>query len=589
MRFPDKERHQIFLEPEGLDAREIYVNGFSMSLPRDVQAELVHALPGLEDAVMLRPGYAVEYDFIQPTELTRGSRRSASPVCFSPGRSTARPATRRRRRRDWSRASTRRIARVGASAAFELRRDEAYIGILVDDLITKGCLEPYRMFTSRAEHRLLLRIDNADLRLTPRGRAAGLVDDERWERFCERKARFERNCGTLDETLVRAPSGDRVPASQLLRQPEVRSRDLIAERRSAALRASIRHRGARYRQRRDDGQVRGLLRRQESEIERRAEGRAAADSRGLPVRPRSRPVARGRPAAVAGPAGHARPGAADSRRNAGGRRGSSARTSDACSPDTVVTARRVTSREFSASACSRRARKRSSVRRLTDEVRRRQLETYFRLLAQWNRKINLTALPLAAVRPTRRSTGCSSSRSLAAEHRRRRSSHAGSISVRRRLPRDSAEDRCVQRLALTMVESKTRKAAFCAKRSGRWACRTPTVENMRVRGACARPAPAGCDLVDGSCRPAGSTRRCLTSPARLLQAWRTSCCCFSRPTQPRPITADLRAVETRPAVGTASSRQASSASSVNAVVFHVEQSRLTAAADPASVSYARSA
>jgi len=125
---------------------------------------------------------------------------------------------------------------AGANAAacaigtphLEMRRDEAYAGILVDDLITKGCLEPYRMFTSRAEHRLLLRIDNADLRLTPRGREIGLVDDARWERFEARKGRFERNLAVLDATNLRSASGERMPASQLLRQPEVRLADVIA-------------------------------------------------------------------------------------------------------------------------------------------------------------------------------------------------------------------------------------------------------------------------------------------------------------------------------------------------------------------------
>ena len=227
VRFPDKERHQIFLEPEGIDAREIYVNGFSMSLPREVQADLVHALPGLEDAVLLRPGYAVEYDFVQPTELTRRLETKRVPGLFLAGQINGTSGYEEAGAQGLI-AGINAAHRAGAGPGLELRRDEAYIGILVDDLITKGCLEPYRMFTSRAEHRLLLRIDNADLRLTPHGRAAGLVDDERWERFEARRARFARNLEVLDRTTVKTPTGDSVVASQLLRQPETRLADLIS-------------------------------------------------------------------------------------------------------------------------------------------------------------------------------------------------------------------------------------------------------------------------------------------------------------------------------------------------------------------------
>ena len=226
VRFPDTERHQIFLEPEGVDAREIYVNGFSMSLPRDVQADLVHALPGLERRRAASSGVrgGVRLHSADRAHAI-ASKPSASPGCFSPGRSTARRATRRPRRRELLPALM-RSAFVRAESRLELQRDEAYIGILVDDLITKGCLEPYRMFTSRAEHRLLLRIDNADLRLTARGREFGLVDDERWVRFCDRRGRLERNLRTLEQTMVREDSGARVPANVLLRRPDVTLRKL---------------------------------------------------------------------------------------------------------------------------------------------------------------------------------------------------------------------------------------------------------------------------------------------------------------------------------------------------------------------------
>jgi tRNA uridine 5-carboxymethylaminomethyl modification enzyme len=239
VRFADKLSHQIFVEPEGLSTCEIYPNGISTSLPFEVQVQFVRTLKGFENAHITRPGYAIEYDYFDPRALTKHLQSKQFSNLFFAGQINGTTG--------YEEAAAQGLI-AGMNAArfakdlpmWSPRRDEAYIGVLIDDLITRGTLEPYRMFTSRAEYRLLLREDNADLRLTETGRRLGLVSDTRWQAFCEKRTALETCTNQLKNTWVRVGHNDALStiletplqhdcrATDVLKRPEIRYQHLQA-------------------------------------------------------------------------------------------------------------------------------------------------------------------------------------------------------------------------------------------------------------------------------------------------------------------------------------------------------------------------
>ncbi|MGB9006676.1 MAG: tRNA uridine-5-carboxymethylaminomethyl(34) synthesis enzyme MnmG [Candidatus Aminicenantales bacterium] len=226
VKFSHHNRHQFFLEPEGLETSEVYVNGLSSSLPVEVQKEILQTIPGLDQARILRPAYGIEYDAVLPVQLRPTLETLTIQNLYLAGQINGTSG--------YEEAAAQGIM-AGINAALKLKgkkpfildRCEAYIAVLIDDLVTKGVEEPYRLFTSRAEHRLMLRIDNADFRLMPHGRQLGLIDDQTYAEFLKKKEKIKKVMIFLDETKALIHSGEKITLKSLLKKPEIAFRDVL--------------------------------------------------------------------------------------------------------------------------------------------------------------------------------------------------------------------------------------------------------------------------------------------------------------------------------------------------------------------------